>query len=192
MIRRILTALMIAAAPAASQAADEAASLKVATELVEGAHGAMTGTDLGQTARDDALRTVIAGAFAFDIWERFLLKGRDEALTETERAEFRALLPGFLAKLYSDKFGQGLEAKPEIEGTRPARSDVMVSATIPRANGKNLPVEWRVREFAEAHKVIDVMVGGISFLVLKREEFGAVLDRDGAKGLLAFMRKESL
>lgn len=192
MIRRILTALMIAAAPSMSHAADETAALQVATELVEGAHGAMTSPTLGQEARDDALRTVIAGAFAFDIWERFLLKGREDALSDPERAEFRALLPGFLAKLYSDKFGQGLEAKPEIEGARPVRKDVMVSATIPRSNGKNLPVEWRVREFAEAHKVIDVMVGGISFLVLKREEFGAVLDRDGASGLLAFMREESL
>jgi len=189
-----LLLVLLAGVPAPrAAAADEAAALDTARTLVEGAHGAMTAEDMEQSARNDALRGVIADAFAFDIWERFLLRGRDEALTEAERTEFEALLPGYLADLYADRFGQGLEAKPEIEGAEPARNDVLVSAKIPRPNDRNLPVQWRVRNFEDrGHKVIDVMVGGISFLVLKREEFGAILDRDGAEGLLAHMRANSL
>ena len=88
---------------------------------------------------------------------------------------------------------RGLGERPQINGTRKVRRDVMVSAAIPRANGDPLPVEYRVRDFAERGPlVIDVMVGGISFLVLKRDEFGGLLDKGGAERLLAFMREKSM
>ena len=61
------------------------------------------------------------------------------------------------------------------------------------ANGKTLPVEYRVREFADRGPlVIDIMVGGISFLVLKRDEFKALIDSRGTDGLLAFMRENAI
>jgi len=189
-----LLAVAIAVLPArAAEAAEEAAALARAERLVNGAHAAMTAEDLSEEARHDRLRGVIAEAFAFDIWERFLVGERRDAFTEAQLAEFRGLLPGFLADLYTKQFGRGLEAKPEIKGARPARRDILVSADIPRANGKNLPVKWRVREFEErGHLVIDVMVGGVSFLVLKREEFGAIMERSGPVGLLAYMRENAL
>jgi len=178
----------------AAETADEAAALAVAETLVDGAHAALTAEATEQGARDDALRGVIAEAFAFDIWQRFLLKDREALLTPEETAEFEALLPGYLADLYADKFGQGLEEKPVIEGAKGARKDALVSAAIPRPGGKSLPVQWRVRNFGpeRGHKVIDVMVGGISFLVLKREEFGAILDAGGSAGLLEHMRANSV
>ncbi len=188
----LLAALALAPGPAGAEADPEAARA-TAEALVEGAHGALADPDLAPEARDGRLKAAVADAFAFDIWERFLLGDRAEALTEAERAEFRARLPGFLAHLYKSQFGKGLEAKPEIRETRPVRSDILVSAGIPRANDKMLPVDWRIRDFgARGHLVIDVMVGGVSFLVLKREEFGEILKERGAEGLLAFMKENSL
>lgn len=191
MIRRLAAALIAALALGTpAPAAEEAAALETARALVDGAHGAMTGEAAN---RDAALKAVISKAFAFDIWQRFLLKDREERLTEAETAEFESLLPGYLADLYADRFGQGLEAKPRIEGAEPARKDVLVSATIPREGDKSLPVQWRVRAFDDgAHRVIDVMVGGISFLVLKREEFGQILDEGGSEALLEHMRANSV
>lgn len=191
---RILAAFALAlslALPAA--AAEEEAALATARTLVEGAHGALTEDGLAPSERDARLKQAISEAFAFDIWERFLLGDRVEALTDAKLAEFRALLPGFIADLYKTQFGKGLEQKPEITGTRPARGDVLVRALIPRANRKPLPVDWRIREITgDGHQVIDVMVGGISFLVLKREEFASLLERGGPEALLAHMRENSL
>lgn len=170
----------------------EAAARDVTQTLVINAHLAMTsqeGTD--GTARAEALRSAVAQAFAFDVWERFLVGDRD--LTPDELASFRDLLPGFLAQLYADQFGRGLEAAPQVDGTRKVRRDVLVSAAIPRAARGPLPVEYRVRDFAERGPlVIDVIVGGISFLVLKRDEFGGLLEEGGAARLLAFMREKSM
>ena len=171
--------------PALAAADAEDAARTVAATLVEGAHAAMA-----DTAVDPAARSISA-AFAFDIWERFLVGDRN--LDATSLEEFRGLLPGFLAKLYWDQFGKGLEAVPMIGETRTVRRDVMVAAEIPRADGKPLPVEYRVREFPDRGPlVIDVMVGGVSFLVLKRDEFGALIDQGGAARLLAFMRENSI
>jgi ABC-type transporter MlaC component len=181
-------------APAAVEATGPDAARAVAERLVEGAHGALADAGLSEPERLAALRASVEDAFAFDVWEKFLLGQKADMLNEAETAEFRALLPGFLADLYRNQFGKGLEAKPEIREVREARRDFLVRADIPRANGKNLPVDWRVREFDEGRGalVIDVMVGGASFLILKRDEFGAILDSEGAQGLLAFMRENSI
>ncbi|MDH3668598.1 MAG: ABC transporter substrate-binding protein [Paracoccaceae bacterium] len=177
---------------AAAEEDPEGAARVVAQTLVGDAHVAMTDSELADdAARAEALKAAVSQAFAFDIWERFLVGDRD--LPPDDLAAFRDLLPGFLAQLYADQFGKGLEERPQINGTRKVRRDVMVSAAIPRANGDPLPVEYRVRDFAERGPlVIDVMVGGISFLVLKRDEFGGLLDQGGAERLLAFMREKSM
>lgn len=187
-----LSLALLAAPPAAAEADPEAARA-TAELLVEEAHGALADPGLSEQARNEQLRAAVSEAFAFDIWERFLLGDRADALTDAERASFRERLPGFLAHLYKSQFGKGLEAKPEIRDTRPARRDILVRAAIPRANGEPLPVDWRIRDFGgRGHLVIDVMVGGVSFLVLKREEFAGILEARGPEGLLAFMEENSL
>lgn len=184
-----LLSLALAAPPAGAQTPQEQAALDVAAALVEGAHGALADPALDAGARMAALGAAVDASFAFDIWERFLLGDRAGAFDEAQTAEFRSLLPGFLARLYANQFGKGLDRRPEIMEARPARGDVLVRARIPRANGGNLPVDWRIRDIpGQGAKVIDVMVGGTSFLILKRDEFGALIDAGGAAGLLDYMR----
>ncbi len=176
-----------------AEAAEPDAARATAETLVEEAHGALAETGLSEAEKNAQLKAAVTDAFAFDVWERFLLGDRIEELSEAERVAFREKLPGFLADLYRSQFGKGLEAKPEITGERAARNDMLVSAGIPRANGKTLPVDWRIRDFGDrGHLVIDVMVGGVSFLVLKREEFAEILKTRGPEGLLAFMDENSL
>lgn len=168
--------------------AERAARAVVAT-LVAEAHAAMSAEEREAPARRAALEQAIGEAFAFDIWERFLLGDHD--LTAEQRARFRALLPGFLARLYASQFGKGLEAEPRLVEARSMRGDVLVEARIPRADADPLPVAYRVRAFEERGPlVIDVMVGGVSFLLLKRDEFSALIEREGIEGLLGHMRGE--
>lgn len=193
---RLMAAALIAALPLTLAHADEKeeAATAVASTLVNEAHAALTFAG-PEAEKHEMLETALEQAFDFDIWERYLIdKEQQKEFTPEQLDEFRALLPGFLANLYAQQFGKGLEAKPVIKGARPARNDVLVSADIPRANGKNLPVDWRVRDFGadKGDRVIDVMVGGTSFLRLKRDEFKALLDRDGSEGLLAYMRKNAV
>lgn len=184
-----LLAALLAWSPAhadqAAEGAAEDAALALVTTLVDESHAAMEANDT------EALKEAISRGFAFEVWERFLLGEAD--LASGRRQTFRRLLPGFLASLYAERFGKGLEGVPEVAGARPIRRDVLVMARIPRADAAPLPVEYRVREFEEhGPRVIDIMVGGVSFLVLKRDEFGAILERGGPEALLDHMRESSI
>ncbi len=180
--------LALALALPAAAAEKESRALEATERLLSDAHAALTGT-----GGDAALRQAIDRAFAFDVWERFLIENRADEFTPDERERFRALLPGYLAYLYRNQFDRGLDTPPAVGEAKPARSDVLVSATFKRANGGDLPVDWRLREVPEqGMQVIDVMVGGTSFLLLKREEFAAIVDKSGAEGLLDFMEQHSL
>ncbi len=163
-------------------------ALELTERLLDDAHTALNGPGNGP-----ALRGAISDAFAFDIWERFLIEKRADAFTDDQRSSFRTLLPGFLAHLYQNQFDKGLNQAPTLGDARKVRRDVLVSSTFLRPNGGNLPVDWRVREFPNrGAQVIDVMVGGTSFLVLKREEFTALIDRGGADAVLEHMEQNSL
>jgi phospholipid transport system substrate-binding protein len=173
--------------PLRAAEAEREAAVAVARTLLMATHGAMAAEGLGEAERFTRVKQAVAEAFAFDIWERFLVGDRE--LTEAERETFRALLPGFLARLYADQFAKGLAGEPEILGAREVRRDVLVEARMPRAAAPPLPVDYRLRAIeGRGPQVIDVMVGGVSFLLLKRDEFKALIEKDGVEGLLSFMR----
>ncbi len=187
----LFAGLLIAFAPlrASAETQQEREALDTAGILVEMAHGALVAPDLDEAQRFQSLSFAVQQVFAFDIWEQFLLGDRAAAFSDSQITEFRALLPDFLARLYANQFGKGLDRKPEIQNARTVRGDVLVRAQIPRAGDSSLPVDWRVRQIdGQGSKVIDVMVGGASFLILKRDEFAALLDRGGPAELLGFMR----
>ncbi|MEM1385401.1 MAG: ABC transporter substrate-binding protein [Pseudomonadota bacterium] len=189
----VAAAIAMGATSPAARAADPDMARQTAEVLIVDAHGALADAGLSSDERDTRLKQAVSDAFAFDVWERFLLGDRIDQFEDEQLAAFRDLLPGFLAKLYLDQFGKGLEAKPEIQDARKARRDVLVRAQIPRANGKTLPVDWRIRDFdGRGHLVIDVMVGGTSFLILKRDEFAAILENGGPDALLEHMRANAV
>lgn len=180
-----LAALTLAPWPAWAQDAD--AAVAATTRLLTDAHAA-----LAQGGGDTALLAAINDAFAFDIWEAFLLQQQQDTFSAAERAEVRRLLPGFLAQLYRDRFDKGLSTAPQVGTARKVRNDFLVSSMFPRVSGDNLPVNWRLRAFSGEMRVIDVMVGGTSFLLLKRDEFSSLIAQGGPGALIQHMRDNAL
>lgn len=170
-----------------AQAQDQQERARAVTQqLVTQANQALLSNNNG------ALRSAISGAFDFGTWERFLTEPRADRFTPEQRERFRQLLPGYLAYLYHEQFDRGLSTPPSVGEAKPARKDVLVSATFQRQNGKPLPVDWRLREGPQGPQIIDVMVGGTSFLLLKRDEFTAMIDKGGPDALLAYMQQNAL
>ena len=178
-----LIAVLLVAAPA--EATEEQAAREVAGTLLQESYDAVAAGDPAQVEQ------AVADAFALDIWERFLLA--EHELSEAQRESFRQFLPGYLANLYFQHLGGDLAGAPEITGTRPARGDVLVSATFPRTGGGELPIDYRLRAIeGEGPRVIDIMVGGVSYLLLKRDEFKAIIEAEGVEGLFAHMRENAV
>lgn len=176
-----------AAATGGAQAQDKVENARAVTQqLLTNANVALSGSD------NAALRSAIQSAFDFEVWERFLTEPRADRFTPEQRAQFRQLLPGYLAHLYHEQFDRGLATPPSVGEAKPARNDVLVSATFQRQGGRDLPVDWRLRETPRGPQIIDVMVGGTSFLLLKRDEFTSIIDKGGVDALLSYMQQNSL
>ena len=191
-VLRLFCLALILSAPigsAATAAADDKMNRAVDTTrvLLSQAHAA-----LARNGDSRALHQAIASAFAMKLWERFLLQDRDRDFTAGQRREFRSLLTGYMANLYMNQFDRGMYSAPTVGAARKVRRDFLVASRFKRGNGRDLPVEWRIREVpGSGAQVIDIMVGGTSFLILKREEFRAIIDKSGAEGLLTYMRRNA-
>ena len=185
----LLGGLMVWGPTRAAETPEDAAR-DVAQTLVQEAHDAITAEELDAEARMARVEAAVSDAFAFDVWQRFLVGDRE--LTEAERETFRDLLPGFLAGLYAANFGKNITGEPTVAEARPVRRDILVEASFPRADEPALPVTFRMRDFEDrGHRVIDIMVGGVSFLLLKRDEFGALIEEEGVDALFAHMRERA-
>lgn len=181
-----LAALPMLSLPARADPREERA-IALTRQLLSEAHVALSHGNGGP-----ALRNVIESAFDFETWENFLLEKHADRISDAERAEFRSMLPGFMAHLYHEQFDRGLSQQPTIGTARKVRRDTLVGSRFLRPNGGELPVDWRVRDFDDGARVIDVMVAGTSFLQLKRDEFSALMDQGGANRLLDYMRQNAL
>jgi ABC-type transporter MlaC component len=177
-VAAILTTFALLTPNAAS--AQNQAAINVAERLASQAHSAIRQGNIGGVER------AVSASFNFGSWEQFLIGNDGDRFSGAQRAQFRRLLPAYLARLYADQFKGGLDREPVISGSRAARGDILVSADVPRSRGRAIKVDYRIR----GNKVIDFMVGGVSFLLLKRDEFGAILKKpDGAAELISFLRQ---
>ena len=107
-----------------------------------------------------------------------------DATTE-QRDSYQQLFSEYILRVYSSRFGGYSGEKLAIVEERSAgQQDVMVATRIDRPSGPPIMAEWRVRAGGSGHKIIDVMVEGVSMAATQRSEFGAIIKRDGIDGLI--------
>ena len=136
------------------------------------------------------LPTAIMPYFDFDWWTEFLIKSRRKQFTQDQFRQVRQMMPGYIAHLYHQRFSDGLDRQPSVQGSRPVSRSVLVETRFYRSSGK-LEVKWRVRDRRRRAQVYDIMVGGISFVLMTRDEFVAIIDRSGPQGLISYLESVS-
>ena len=136
------------------------------------------------------LPSAIMPYFDFDWWTEFLIKTRRDRFTQDQFGRVRQLMPGYIAHLYHKRFSDGLDRQPSVHGSRSVNRSVLVETQFYRAGGK-LEVKWRVRDRSRRAQVYDIMVGGISFVLMTRDEFVAIVDRSGPQGLISYLESVS-
>lgn len=191
MIRLLALALMLLiAAPALAQTAEEAARARVGA-LVGAMHDARTQSP-EREQRAAALRVAIAASFDLALWRRAVLGERAAAFSSPQLERLDAALPGYLARLYLRHFAGSPETPPAIGETRPARGDQLVEVAMRHAGGDRIDLLYRVRTRDGAARVIDVIVGGISFALMLREDFGGLIDSAGPAALLDHVEENAI
>lgn len=137
-------------------------------------------------------QTVLGEGLALDVIGKFMIGDIRKSMTPAQLARYDAAFPPYLTRLYAEQFadivGRPLEV---IDAKALGARDVIVRTQFTRSDGPPINVDWRIRKLRSGEqKAIDIIVGGVSIMLVKREEFSAFISQNSVDALIARIEKE--
>ncbi|MFC2952960.1 phospholipid-binding protein MlaC [Marinicaulis aureus] len=136
---------------------------------------------------------VLADGMALDVIGKFMIGEARNTMNDEQLARYDAVFPGYLTKLYAEQF-QDIVGKPleVLEAKELGARDVIVRTQFDRSEGSPIMVDWRVRRLKSGErKAIDIIVQGVSIMLVKREEFSSFIATNGIDALLERLEEEA-
>lgn len=156
--------------------------------LAESALDTLALQTISLEAREAEFRQILREGVALRYIGLLVLGKHRRTATAEELAEYQLYFSEFILKKYSALLGGYAGETFVVLGSRPSgKRDVLVKSEI-RRSGPSISLEWRVRRFGENLQIIDIKIEGVSMVQSQREEFNAILTREGMSGLLAVLR----
>lgn len=199
-----LTALAPAfAAPAASPATAPATTApvlsqteeasKFARQMLADATAALTRQGATDAQKIAAFQEVLKKSLALDVVGKFMLGSTRDKMTPAQIARYDAVFPQYITRQYAQQFKDLVGRPMEVSEAKALNTrDTIVRAKIKRKDGTNVNVDWRVRKLKDGSlKMIDIIVSGVSIMLVKREEFAAYIAKNGVDSLLARLEQEA-
>lgn len=181
--------VLVYAAPA--QAANPADFVK---NMGDKAFASLSEEGLTEEQRAERFRGLLNDAFDLPRIARFTLGRYWRTATDEEKAEFVKLFEKFVIQAYSTRFQDMSGKKLNVINAREvSASQALVLSEIHIAGKPSVKINWRVRSKDDVHKIVDVMVEGISMSVTQRDEFAAVIRQTGGRvgGLIKALRRKT-
>lgn len=202
---RILAALIAASAatPAIAQEAGATAKAEAEVSAIDGATEfakkltadatAALNADKPEAEQLEDFRQVLAEGMALDVIGKFMISETRKSMTDEQIARYDAIFPQYLTKLYAEQFkdivGKPLEV---VEAKEYGSRDVIVRTKFDRKDGGPIMVDWRVRKLKSGErKAIDIIVQGVSIMLVKREEFSSFVAANGVDALMDRLEAEA-
>lgn len=139
-----------------------------------------------QAQRDAKVRAIVVERIATARIGRFLLGSYRTKASPEQVARYDQLIPTYIADEFSNRIDDLALQNPQVGATNlisPTEARVRTSFKRKR-DGSIVQVDWRVVQEAGQWRLYDVYVNGVSRLVIRRQEFSAVIDRQGFDALL--------
>jgi len=158
--------------------------------LIEAMKG---GAELGFEGRYEILEPVLTSAYNFPAMIKVIIgRAKWNEFSEDQRTEvtskFAEMSISTFAARFKNHTGQTFQILGEQAG---ARGSVVVENQLLNPGKENVTINYVLRKFDEAWRVIDVQLGGTtSELATRRSEYGAVLARDGYDGLVQMISEK--
>ena len=203
---RIFAALLAASSmtPAYAQDGDEDAPAETEVSRIDGAVAfaksltADATVALTDEAADEAtqlsnFQVVLAEGLALETIGRFMLGETRADMSDDQTARYNAVFPDYITKLYAEQFDDIVGKPLEVLDAREiGRADVIVRTQFERDGDAPILVDWRVRELKSGdRKAIDIIVQGVSIMLVKREEFSSFIASNGVDALLDRLEEEA-
>lgn len=154
------------------------------------------GGEITNDERAKRFREILTERFDLKTIARFVLGRYWRIADKKQRGEYVHLFEEFIVQAYAHRFkdlsGKEFHVKQTRELT--ARDKLVLSEVIVAPGRPPVRVNWRVRGPDSKYRIVDVTVEGISMSVTQRDEFAAVIRRNGGKveGLLVALRKKTM
>ena len=201
---RIFAALIAASAaapvmaqdPAPAAAESEVSAIDGAIDFAKALTADATAALTAEASEDQRLadfQQVLADGMALDVIGKFMIGETRKSMSEDQLARYDAVFPEYLTKLYAEQFkdivGKPLEV---VEAKELGARDVIVRTKFDRKDGAPIMVDWRVRTLKSGErKAIDIIVSGVSIMLVKREEFSSFVATNGVDALMERLESEA-
>ncbi len=172
--------LLVAAAPV--RAADPAQAQSFIEGLGQRAVEILNEPDLDADRAVAQFRTLFRESFDIPTIGRFVLGRYWRTASREQQQEYLELFENMVVETYARRFTEYSGETFRVLGSRgEGEGDTMVQSQIVRPAGPPIQVAWRVRERNGQFRIIDVSIEGVSMAVTQRNEFGAVIQRNGGR-----------
>ncbi len=153
----------------------------------------LAASDIDSGEREARFRMLLEENFDLPRITRFVLGRYVRSASPEEIEQFRVLYADLAVLTYANLFasysGQRFTVKRRIGA--PGERYAMIISEIQSADGQPpIKLDWQVLIDGEDFAVVDIRVEGVSMAIAQRDEFTAVLDRNGGDmaGLLSELR----
>ncbi|PKR60503.1 MlaC/ttg2D family ABC transporter substrate-binding protein [Thalassospira lohafexi] len=159
-------------------AAEQSAS-EVIQALADQALSDLTDQTLPDDVRRKKFVALMDRYFEMDVVSRFVLGRYWRSISQEEISDFATLLQNYLALNYANQFKE-LNGEQFVVGNETQNNkDTFVNSRFVRPDGPPVSIVWRMREFDNEFKIIDVSIEGLSMGITQRDEFTSVIQQNG-------------
>jgi phospholipid transport system substrate-binding protein len=174
--------LVLAPAPQATAAGTDPAS--VVTDFGNRALKMLNDPGISETERQKRFRMLLDEDFDFNTVSRFVLGRYWQGASEAERRDFAVVFKDYVVQSYSRRFNEFTDTTFKVTGQRAENeTNTIVRTDVTRRGGTGAPakVDWRVAKEGANFKIIEVTIDGISMSLTHRQEFAAIMERNGGR-----------
>ena len=150
---------------------------------------------LSQPDREKQFGALLDQDFDFQIISRFVLGRYWQSATDQQKEEFTKVFRDYVVLAYANRFNEFSGASFKVTGQRAENQETEIVNTLVqrREGGQPAHVDWRVHKVGDGYKITEVIVDGISMSLTHRQEFAAIIERNGGNigDLIAQIRQRT-
>ena len=162
---------------------------KFIEELSSKASSTLNSGGLTLNQKEAEVRKLLSESFDLKLIGRFVLGRAWKKSSREQRVQYLGLFKQFVLRTYSRRLGGYTGQRFNVVNAKNfGKQDVLVTTKISRPSGPPIEARWRVRLRKQKHKIIDVMVAGVSMTQTQKSEFRSVVKRQGVSGLIETLR----
>ena len=159
------------------------------------AMASLTGAGVSAPERRERFRALFLEGFAVPQIGQFILGRFWRVASDAERAEYLQLFTDYIVQIYANRLTDYSDGTLRVLQSRAEPDNqATVNSEFARPSSAPAKIDWQVRKDSSAnYRVLDLRIEGVSMSITQRDEFAAIIQRNGGKieGLLAQLRAKT-